>query len=64
LKIKVANKYGFNIVLVRSVTQAHTINVEMDYKRLEQIALQFKTNNNYQAWVEGLRKTIYWEKRL
>jgi len=64
LKITVGTKYGFNIVFVRSITPAHTINLAIDYKRLEQIALQFKTNNNYQMWVEGLRKTIYWEKKL
>ena len=64
MKITVQNKYGFHIVLVRSVTPEHTINLNDDYKRLEQLALQFKLGNNYQAWVDELRKTIYWEKKL
>lgn len=64
MKLNVQNKYGFHIVLVRSVKPEHTINLTDDYKRLEQLALQFKLGNNYQAWVDGLRKTIYWEKKL
>lgn len=63
-KIPVANKYGFHIIFVRSITSEHAINLNDDYKRLEQLALQFKLANNYQIWVEGLRKTIYWEKKL
>ena len=64
MRLTVQNKYGFHIVLVRSITTEHTINLNDDYKRLEQLALQFKLGNNYQAWVDGLRKTIYWEKKL
>jgi peptidyl-prolyl cis-trans isomerase SurA len=64
IRLTVQNKYGFHIVLVRSITTEHTINLNDDYKRLEQLALQFKLGNNYQAWVDGLRKTIYWEKKL
>jgi len=64
MRLTVQNKYGYFIVLVRSVTPKHPINLNDDYKRLEQLALQFKLGNNYQAWVEKLRKTIYWEKKL
>ncbi len=64
MKITVQNKHGFHIVLVRSVSAEHTINLNDDYKRLEQLALQFKLGNNYQDWVEELRKTIYWEKKI
>ncbi|MDD8017256.1 MAG: peptidylprolyl isomerase [Bacteroidota bacterium] len=63
-KITVGNKYGYHIILVRSVSPEHMINLQDDYKRLEQLALQFKMTNNYQAWVDKLRKTIYWEKKL
>lgn len=63
-KIAVGNKHGYHIIYVRSVTPEHTINLNDDYKRLEQLALQFKLANNYQQWVEELRKTIYWEKKL
>jgi peptidyl-prolyl cis-trans isomerase SurA len=63
-RIDVANKYGYHIIYVRSITQEHTININDDFRRLEQLALQFKTSNNYQVWIEGLRKSIYWEKKL
>lgn len=63
-KVPVGNKYGYHIMYVRSITPEHTINLNDDYKRLEQLALQFKLANNYQQWVEDLRKTIYWEKKL
>ncbi len=63
-KIPVANKYGYHIIFVRSITPEHLINLSDDYKRLEQLALQFKLASNYQQWVEDLRKTIYWEKKL
>jgi peptidyl-prolyl cis-trans isomerase SurA len=64
MKLTTGNKYGFHIVQVRSVRAEHAININTDYKRLEQLALQFKLGNNYQAWIEELRKTIYWEKKL
>jgi peptidyl-prolyl cis-trans isomerase SurA len=63
-KITVENRYGYHIILVRSVTPEHMINLDDDYRRLEQLALQFKLSNNYQQWVEQMRKNIYWEKKL
>ncbi len=63
-KITVQNKYGYHIILVRSVTPEHAINLQDDYKRLEQIALQFKLSTTYEQWVDELRQSIYWEKKL
>lgn len=63
-KLTVQSKYGYHIIFVRSVTPEHAINMNDDYKRLEQLALQFKLSTTYEHWVEDLRKTIYWEKKL
>lgn len=63
-KLTVQNKYGYHIIYVRSITQEHTINMTDDYKRLEQLALQFKLSTTYEQWVDELRKNIYWEKKL
>jgi peptidyl-prolyl cis-trans isomerase SurA len=63
-KLTVQNKYGYHIIFVRSITEDHTINLTDDYKRLEQLTLQFKLSQKYEQWVENLRKTIYWEKKL
>lgn len=63
-KLEAGNKYGYHIIYVRSITPEHEVNLETDYKRLEQLALQIKTGENYQKWIEELRKTIYWEKKI
>jgi parvulin-like peptidyl-prolyl isomerase len=63
-KLTVQNKYGYHIIFVRSITEEHMINLTGDFKRLEQLALQFKLSQKYEQWVENLRKTIYWEKKL
>lgn len=63
-KLTVQHKYGYHIIVVRSITEEHTINLTDDYKRLEQLTLQFKLSLKYEQWVENLRKTIYWEKKL
>jgi len=63
-KLTVQSKYGYHIIFVRSVTAEHPINLNDDYKRIEQLALQFKLSNKYEQWVDELRRTIYWEKKL
>ena len=63
-KLTVGSKYGYHIIYVRSVVPEHIININDDYHRLEQLALQMKSAANYQQWVEEMRKNIYWEKKL
>ncbi len=63
-RLTVQNKYGYHIINVRSVTAEHMINLTDDYKRLEQLTLQFKLSTKYEQWVDELRRTIYWEKKL
>jgi peptidyl-prolyl cis-trans isomerase SurA len=63
-KVPLGNSYGYHIVFVRSITPEHKMNLNDDYRRLEQFALQFKSNTKYQEWVEELRKNIFWEKKL
>jgi peptidyl-prolyl cis-trans isomerase SurA len=64
VKVPLGTGYGYHIVWVRSISPAHAMNLTDDYHRLEQLALQFKTNENFQAWVEEMRKSIYWEKKI
>jgi peptidyl-prolyl cis-trans isomerase SurA len=63
-KLTVGSKYGYHIIYVRSIVPEHIINLDADYHRLEQLALQMKTAAQYQKWVEEMRKNIYWEKKL
>jgi peptidyl-prolyl cis-trans isomerase SurA len=60
----VGNTYGYQIILVRKRTPAHTMTIDQDYRKLETIALNFKRNKDYQAWIEELKGKIYWQVRL
>ena len=64
VKVPIGTAYGYHIVWVRSISQEHAMNLNDDYRRLEQFALQFKVNDNFQKWVEEMKKNIYWEKKL
>jgi peptidyl-prolyl cis-trans isomerase SurA len=64
VKVPLGTSYGYHIVWVRSITPEHTLNLDQDYHRLERLALQFKTEEDFQRWVDDMRKNIYWEKRL
>ncbi len=56
--------FGYQIVWVRKRTPAHTMTLEQDWKRLEQLATSYKRNNEYQKWLKELRTEHYWESRL
>ena len=64
VKVPVGTSYGYHIVWVRSISPEHAMNLNDDYHRLEQFALQFKVNENFQKWVAEMRKNIYWEKKM
>jgi peptidyl-prolyl cis-trans isomerase SurA len=55
--------YGYQIVLVRKRIPEHAPSLESDYRRLEQIALQFKKMRVSNEWIDELKKNIYWEVR-
>jgi hypothetical protein len=40
------------------------MNMDEDFHRLERLTLQFKTDQDFQRWVEEMRKNIYWEKKI
>ena len=48
-------------MLVRKRVPAHTMTMEQDYHKLEQIALNYKRTRDYQVWLESLRSGIYWK---
>ncbi|GJQ20875.1 MAG: peptidylprolyl isomerase [Bacteroidia bacterium] len=63
-RINLKNTYGFQIVKVRKKIPTHPMNLEDDYRRIEQFALFVKRNRKNAEWIEELKKTIYWEVRL
>lgn len=56
--------YGYQIVMVRKRIPEHTPSLETDYRRIEQIALQFKRSRVGMEWIDELKKNIYWEVRM
>ena len=64
VKVPLGTLYGYHIVWIRSISPQHTMNLDDDYHRLERLTLQFKTDEDFQRWVEEMRKNIYWEKKI
>jgi peptidyl-prolyl cis-trans isomerase SurA len=63
-KVTLKSLYGYQIVLLKKRTPAHAVNVQDDYKRIEQMALYMKRNRLNAEWIEELKKSIYFESRL
>lgn len=63
-KVTLKSLYGYQIVLLKKRTPAHAVNVQDDYKRIEQMALYMKRNRMNAEWIEELKKSIYFESRL
>jgi peptidyl-prolyl cis-trans isomerase SurA len=55
---------GYHIVYMKRRIPAHPVSLDQDYHRLEALALNFKRSKEYTAWIEELKKNIYWEERL
>ena len=64
VRIPVGTQYGYSIVWVKERTPEHKANLDQDYKRIEIVAGNYKRQKDYAAWLESLRKSIYWESRL
>ncbi|MBI1803390.1 MAG: peptidylprolyl isomerase [Ignavibacteriae bacterium] len=55
---------GYQVVYVKKRVPEHAMNIQNDWKRIEQLAMQFKRTNEYQKWIKELRSEIYWDIRL
>jgi len=60
----VGSSYGYHIVWVRKRIQPHTMTLDGDYHRLEELALYMKKNKANTAWIEELKKSIFVDIRL
>jgi peptidyl-prolyl cis-trans isomerase SurA len=54
-------KASYHILYKKSIIPEHKASLEQDYKQIEMMAINYKQGNLYQAWIETLRKTMYWE---
>jgi peptidyl-prolyl cis-trans isomerase SurA len=63
-RVSLKASYGYQIVLLKKRTAPHAVNLNDDYRRIEQMALYMKRNRLNAEWIEELKKSIYWEPRL
>jgi peptidyl-prolyl cis-trans isomerase SurA len=63
-RIALKASYGYQIVLLKKRTPPHAVNLNDDYRRIEQMALYMKRNRMNSEWIEELKKSIYWEPRI
>ena len=64
LRTVVGSSYGFHIIWMRKRTAPHAINLQDDFKRIEQLALYMKRNKQNAEWIDELKKTIYVDLRF
>jgi peptidyl-prolyl cis-trans isomerase SurA len=63
-RVALKASYGYQIVLLKKRIAGHDVNLQDDYKRVEQMALYLKRNRLNAEWIEDLKKSINWENRL
>ncbi len=63
-RVSLKSSYGYQIVLLKKRTAPHAVNMNDDYRRIEQMALYMKRNRLNSEWIEELKKSIYWEPRI
>ncbi len=51
--------YGYHIVKLNARQEAHKLTLEHDWEQIEQIALNFKKQEEYQKWLARLKKEIF-----
>jgi parvulin-like peptidyl-prolyl isomerase len=62
-RVTMKTSYGYQIVLLKKRVAGHAANLADDYRRVEQMALYLKRNKINAAWIEELKKNIYYELR-
>ncbi len=55
---------AYHIVRLERRTPAHQANLDMDYDRIRQLALQDKRNQKMREWINGLRDEVYVDVRV
>lgn len=59
-----ANKYGYHIVYLEERTAQHSPDLSKDYEDIKKLADEYKRQNEYQKWIDGLKSKIYYDIRL
>ncbi len=56
--------YAYHIVLLKFKSEPHKMNLESDYTRIKNFALQKRQAELYEEWLNQLRKEVYWKIKL
>lgn len=51
--------YGYELVLLKSKSEPHTISLDRDFERIRKFAQVYKENKAYDEWIEELKKSVY-----
>ena len=62
-RVAMKTSYGYQIILLKKRVAGHAANLTDDYRRIEQMALYLKRNKINAAWIDELKKSIYYELR-
>jgi len=62
-RVTMKNSYGYQIVHLKKRVAGHSANLTDDYRRIEQMALYVKRNKINAAWIEELKRNIYYDIR-
>ncbi|MFI5253163.1 MAG: peptidylprolyl isomerase [Bacteroidota bacterium] len=55
---------GYHILYLKRRIPEHTMNLNDDWNRIEQLTVKFNQSTEYQKWLKQLRDEIYWDIRL
>ena len=64
MEVATGSAISYHIIFVKQRVPGHAMNLADDWKRLEQLASNYKKNAEYQTWLKKLRGEIYWNIRL
>ena len=56
--------YGYHIVWLEKRIPQHQASLKTDYPEIQKLAEQYQKQKLYNAWIEKLKKTIYWKIML
>ncbi len=56
--------YAYHIVQLKFKSEPHKMNLESDYIRIKNFALQKRQAELYEEWLNQLRKEVYWKIKL
>lgn len=56
-------EYGYHIILLKSRKEARSLNLETDWQEIEQMALNYKMEQEYIKWIKEMKETVNIEIR-